>query len=128
MMGLSWGVLAGCFIGPFVLGVVWKKVSRPAVWTSIIGCLVLTAALIVVFGFDKNNWVCDFATALKDGFGCSPLIGVICMAFSMLSTFVVSLFTKAPDAALIEKAFTKKENQEPAVEKTAEEKEVGETA
>jgi len=138
MMGLSWGVLAGCFIGPFVLGLLWKKVSRPAVWTSVIGCLVLTATLIVVFGYDKNNWACDFGRALQDGFGCSPLIGVICMAFSMLSTFVVSLFTKAPNAALVETAFakakeaeaaerTKETAQETAQEKT-QEKEVGETA
>ncbi len=94
LMGLSWGVLAGCFIGPYVLGLLWKKVSRPAVWSSVIGTLVLTVLLIFVFGYDKNGWDCTFAFALKTGIGCSPMIGVICMAYSMAVTAIVSLFTK----------------------------------
>ncbi|MBR1974895.1 MAG: sodium:solute symporter family protein [Clostridia bacterium] len=111
LMGLSWGVLAGCFIGPYVLGLLWKKVTVPAVWSSIIGTLVLTVALIFVFGYDKNGWDCTFGKALQDGIGCSPMIGVICMAYSMLVTFVVSLFTKAPDKKTIEAAFAPKEEK-----------------
>ena len=109
LMGLSWGVLAGCFIGPYVLGLLWKKVTVPAVWASIIGTLVLTVALVFLFGYDKNAWDCSFGKALQDGIGCSPMIGVICMAYSMLVTLVVSLFTKAPDKETIDKAFTPKE-------------------
>jgi Na+/proline symporter len=108
MMGLSWGVLAGCFIGPFVLGLLWKKVSRPAVWSSIISCLVLTVALIFIFGYDKNGWNCSFGTALQTGINCSPMIGVICMAVSMLVTFVVSLFTNAPEERVVDNAFEEK--------------------
>ena len=108
LMGLSWGVLAGCFIGPYVLGLLWKKVTRPAVWTSIIGTLVLTVVLVFVFGYDKNGWDCTFGVALQTGIGCSPMIGVICMIYSMISTAVVSLFTKVPDAATIDNAFTDK--------------------
>lgn len=107
MMGLSWGTLAGCFMGPFVLGVVWKKVTRPAVWSSVISSLVLTVALIVIFGYDKNGWDCAFATALQSGVSTSPLIGVICMIFSLIITTVVSLLTKAPEKALLEEAFDK---------------------
>lgn len=121
LMGLSWGVLAGCFIGPFVLGLYWKKVTRPAVWTSIIGALVLTATLIFVFGYDKNGWSCSFGTALKDGVSCSPLIGVICMIYSLISTTIVSLCTKAPDAQTITAAFEDKTTQENTEEKETEE-------
>ena len=105
LMGLSWGVLAGCFMGPYVLGLLWKKVSRPAVWCSIIGTLVLTVVLIFVFGYDINGWDCSFSTALKSGIGCSPMIGVICMAYSVLITVAVSLFTKAPSQETIDGAF-----------------------
>ena len=105
LMGLSWGVLAGCFIGPFVLGLLWKKVTKPAVWSSIIGSLVLTALLIVVFGYDSNGWSCGFSKALQSGIGCSPMIGVICMAYSLIVTAVVSLFTKAPEKEIIDGAF-----------------------
>ncbi len=107
MMGLSWGTLAGCFIGPYVLGVIWKRVSKSAVWTSIISSLVLTATLIVVFGYDKNGWECSFTKALQDGVGTSPLIGIICMIFSLLITVVVSLLTKKPDSDIIFEAFEK---------------------
>lgn len=114
LMGLSWGVLAGCFMGPYVLGLLWKKVSRPAVWSSVIGSLVLTVALIFVFGYDKNGWDCTFGKALQDGINCSPMIGVICMAFSLIVTTVVSLFTKAPEAET-EAAFEDKEKTEEKV-------------
>jgi Na+/proline symporter len=107
MMGISWGTLAGCFMGPFVLGVTWKKVTKPAVWASIIGSLVLTVGLILAFGYDKNGWDCTFGAALKSGVGTSPLIGVICMIFSLIITFVVSLLTKKPDNDVIYNAFEK---------------------
>ncbi len=107
MMGISWGTLAGCFMGPYVLGVIWKKVTRPAVWSSIVSSILLTAVLIVVFGYDKNGWSCSFATALKDGVATSPLIGVLCMVFSLIITVVVSLVTKKPDDAIISEAFDK---------------------
>ena len=105
LMGLSWGVLAGCFMGPYVLGLLWKKVSRPAVWSSIIGTLVLTVVLIFVFGYDQNGWDCSFGVALKAGIGCSPMIGVICMAYSMAVTAIVSLFTKTPEKEVLARAF-----------------------
>ena len=109
MMGLSWGTLAGCFIGPYVLGVLWKKTTRAAAWTSIIGSLVLTFVLIFVIGYDKANIAGNvtFGNILKEGVGASPMIGVICMAFSMLSTFVVSLFTKQLPEEKIKEAFEK---------------------
>ena len=116
LMGLSWGVLAGCFMGPFVLGLLWKRVTKPAVWSSIISALVLTVALIFVFGYDQNGWACSFGIALKAGIGCSPMIGVICMVCSMLVTTVVSLCTKAPDAECIAAAFEGKEEKESIAE------------
>ncbi len=107
MMGLSWGTLAGCFMGPYVLGVVWKRVTKPAVWSSIASSLILTVALIFVFGYDKNGWSCSFGTALKSGIASSPLIGVICMVFSIIITVAVSLLTKRPDDSIIYEAFDK---------------------
>ena len=107
MMGISWGTLAGCFIGPYVLGVVWKRVTKPAVWCSVIGSLVLTVGLIFVFGYDKNGWDCTVGVALKDGVGTSPLIGVLCMLFSLIITVVVSLLTKKPGDAILNEAFDK---------------------
>lgn len=107
MMGISWGTLAGCFLGPFVLGLISKKITKHAAWTSVVGSLVLTVLLIVLLGYDKNGFICSFGVAIKTGVGCSPLIGSICMIFSVVSTIVVSLFTKKPDESIIYEAFDK---------------------
>jgi len=80
MMSFSWGTIAGCFLGPFALGILWKKTNKYGAWTSIIGTLVITLGAIIVFGLQ---------TAISQ----SALIGVICMAYSVVSTFVVSLIT-----------------------------------
>lgn len=107
MMGLSWGTLAGCFIGPYVLGLLWKRVTKSAVWASILSSLLLTATLIVVFGYDKNGWSISLAGAIKDGVASSPLIGVICMTASVIITVIVSLFTKKPNDTILSEAFDK---------------------
>ena len=109
LMGLSWGVLAGCFLGPYVLGLVWKKTTRTAVWVSIITSLVMTMVLIIVLGYAKLDFNCTFDLAIKNGINCSPLIGSICMCLSVILTFIVSLFTKTPSNETIQKAFEVKE-------------------
>ena len=107
MMGISWGTLAGCFIGPYVIGVISKKVTKTATWTSIISSLVLTVILIFFFGYHKNGFDCSLGVALKTGVGCSPMIGVICMVFSIIITLVVSAFTKKPSDEILYDAFDK---------------------
>ena len=105
MMGISWGTLAGCFMGPYVLGLLWRRVTVPAVWASCISSLLLTVGLILVFGFDKNGWSCDLGTAIKSGVATSPMIGVICMVFSLIITAAVSLMTKKPNDEILCAAF-----------------------
>ncbi len=107
MMGISWGTLSGCFIGPFVIGLYWKRVTRSAVWSSIVSSLVLTVSLIIFFGYHQNGFACSFGAALKAGVGCSPMIGVICMMFSVIITVAVSLLTKKPSDDIISEAFDK---------------------
>jgi Na+/proline symporter len=74
MMGLSWGTLAGCFMGPYVLGVLWRGVTRAAAWASIISSLTLTAVLTVVLGYAKCVWSATVGQALAAGVSCSPMI------------------------------------------------------
>ena len=107
MMGISWGTLAGCFMGPFVLGLLWKRVTAPAVWASIVSSLTLTVSLVIFFGYHKNGFACGFGKAIADGVGVSPMIGVICMAFSLIVTVIVSLLTKKPDDKILYEAFDK---------------------
>lgn len=118
MMGISWGTLAGCFIGPYVLGVLSKKVTKTAAWVSIISSLILTVVLIFFFGYHKNNFDCSFGIALQTGIGCSPLIGSICMIFSVIVTIVVSIFTKKPAQEIIYNAFDKPLTVEKTIQET----------
>ena len=107
LMGLSWGTLSGCFFGPFVLGLYNKKLTKAAAISSVVGGLVLTATLVVVFGGLQAGFDANLGEILKAGVSQSPLIGVICMGFSVVITLVVSLFTNKPDEKIIENAFTR---------------------
>ena len=83
LMGISWGALAGAFLGPFLWGLYSGRVSRAAVWAS----------FIVGVGLTTGNMVMGF-------FG-TPLIaspincGALAMVISLVIVPVVSLFTKA---------------------------------
>ncbi len=108
LMSLSWGTLSGCFIGPFVLGLKSKKITKKACFASIIGTLVITVTLIFVFGtmyINQNELTMSFGNILQKGCSQSALIGVICMAYSFLSTWIVSMFTKKPSQETINLAF-----------------------
>ncbi len=107
LMSLSWGTLSGCFFGPFVLGLYNKKLTKAGAISSVIGGLLLTAVLTVVFGVIKAGSGASLGMILKLGVASSPLTGVICMAFSVVITIVVSVFTKKPSDETIEQAFNK---------------------
>ncbi len=82
LMGISWGALAGAFLGPFLWGLYWGRVSRPAVWAS----------FIVGVGLTTGNMIAGFVG--------TPLIaspincGALAMVLSLVIVPVVSLFTK----------------------------------
>ncbi len=107
LMSLSWGMLAGCFFGPFVLGLYNKKLTKAGATASIFGGLILTIVLTVVFGVIKAGAGASFGVILQQGVASSPLTGVICMAFSIVITLLVSLFTKKPSDEAIYNAFDK---------------------
>lgn len=94
MMSLSWGAIAGCFMGPYVYGLYSKKANKAGAYASIIFSLLLTFALIVGLGyFSLRSDGLDpaFGEAFKAGIGQSPFIGVVTMAASVIVTPVASL-------------------------------------
>lgn len=109
-MSLSWGTLAGCFLGPYLLGLYSKKINKYGAWTSLILGLVTTFVLVFAFGaISPNPQYSGFAAILKGGIARSPLIGVICMAQSVLVTYIVSICTKKIDKRTVENAFCDKD-------------------
>jgi len=93
MMSLSWGAIAGCFIGPYVLGLYSKKINKAGAYASIVFSILLTFSLIIGLGYYLNPDA-SFGAAIKLGIGRSPFIGVLSMAGSMIVTPIFSLIFK----------------------------------
>ena len=93
LMGISWGALAGAFLAPFIYGLYWKRTTKPAVWASFI----FGAGIMVL------NMLCRpaFPVALQSPINC----GAFAMLAGLIIVPVVSLFTKAPDRALVDDMF-----------------------
>ena len=88
LMSFSWGVVSGCFIGPYVWGLFSERITKIGAFAGVIAGLVTVggAALVIT---------------LCEGFGAaasrSPEMGVAAMAISFITVPVVSLFTKNKD-------------------------------
>lgn len=93
MMSLSWGLLAGCFIGPYVLGLYSKKINKYGAYASIISTFVITISMIIGLGIWQTGGG-SFGAVLKAGIGRSPLIGVVSMIMSLIVTPIFSLIFK----------------------------------
>jgi SSS family solute:Na+ symporter len=94
LMGVSWGALAGAFLAPFLYGLYWKKTTKIACWVSFIFSTVVMLANIFIRS--------SFPALLQ-----SPInAGAFCMIAGLIIVPVVSIFTKSPDKALVEDAFS----------------------
>ena len=94
MMSLSWGAIAGCFIGPYIYGLYSKKANKAGAYASIAFSLALTFSLIIGLGYFKLRAAGldpGFSEAFKTGIGQSPFIGVVTMAASMIVTPLANL-------------------------------------
>ena len=101
-MSLSWGVLAGSFLGPYIYGIYDKKATKPAAYASMIGTLIITAVLYII-----SKTVPTAAPYLF-----SPAIGVITMVYSMIVMPIVSRLTKTPSPEMVEAAFNAAKKRE----------------
>ena len=85
LMSFSWGIVSGCFIGPYIWGLFSKRITRiGAIFGIISGLLTVGGATLVI--------------TLRSGFAAaaakSPEMGVIAMAVSLAVVPLVSLLTK----------------------------------
>ncbi|NLT12805.1 MAG: sodium:solute symporter [Clostridiales bacterium] len=89
LMGISWGALAGSFLGPFLFGLYWKRTTKAAVWVSFITGVGITVSNMLI------------------GYISSPInAGVLAMLVSIVIVPLVSLLTKRPDPEENEKIFS----------------------
>lgn len=88
LMSLSWGTLAGSFLGPFLYGLFMKRTTKAAVWVSIIFAVSFNTLNLF------NLW---FAP---------PVAGAIAMIASLIIVPLVSFVTPKVDAATVDYAFS----------------------
>ena len=88
LMSLSWGALAGSFLGPFLYGLFWKRTTRAAVWAS----------FITGIGINVVNLLFPFAAPTA--------AGAISIVASLIVVPVVSLVTPKLPAQQVEDAFS----------------------
>ncbi len=88
MMGVSWGALAGAFLAPFLYGLYWKKITRPAVWTSFafgVGIMLVQLAISMkwitisggFFGFVFTNSLYSGVFAMVGGLIIVPIVSLL---------------------------------------------------
>lgn len=98
LMSFSWGVVSGCFIGPYIWGLFSKKITKIGAYAGMIaGLLTVGGATLVISLISEAGFS---AAAAK-----SPEMGVIAMAVSMVVVPVVSLFTKNKDTQRVDAIF-----------------------
>jgi len=94
LMGVSWGALAGSFLGPFLFGLYWKRTSKISVWC----CFVFSVGLMVSNILFRNS----FPEFLR-----SPInSGALAIVSGFVIVPVVSWLTKAPAKEHIEKCYS----------------------
>jgi len=94
LMGVSWGALAGSFLAPFLYGLYWKRVTKPAVWCNFI----FSTFLMILNIFFRPKFPSLLQSPINAG------------AFTMLAGFIIvpliSVITGKPDKASVDKCFS----------------------
>lgn len=98
LMGISWGTMSGAFLGPFMLGLYWKRATAPAVWSSFIFSVLFNGSFMV---FKLSGSIALLPKALQS----SSNVGVIAMFMGILLVIIVSLITEKPDSNAVEEKF-----------------------
>ncbi len=96
LMSFSWGVVSGCFIGPYIWGLFSKKITKIGAYAGILSGLLTVGISTLVITLNSG-----FSAAAAK----SPEMGVAAMAISFVIVPIVSAFTKNRDTERIEEIF-----------------------
>lgn len=110
LMSLSWGMLSGCFLAPYIYGLYSKKATKAGAYSSLITAAVTTLVLYIVYSV--------LSGPIK-GYFAPPTIGVSAMILGLIVMPIVSHFSKKtmPSNKLVEPLFAiYSKKQEPTKE------------
>ena len=89
LMSFSWGTVAGCILGPYVMGVLWKGTNRAGAIAGFVAGLVVSLALPFLLATPEAPFTAHTSFA-----------GVMAMVASAVVTPVVSLLTRPQSVKL----------------------------
>ena len=96
LMSFSWGVVSGCFIGPYIWGLFSKRITKTGAFAGMIAGLLTVGIPTLIISITS-----DFASAAAK----SPEMGVAAMAVSAIVVPVVSAFTKNKNKERVDEIF-----------------------
>lgn len=99
LMSISWGAMSGAFLGPFMLGLYWKRATKPAVWASFIFSVFVNITFFVL-------QLTDNLSVLPKVLQASSNVGVMAMVAGIVLVIVISLLTKKPDEEKVNAMFS----------------------
>ena len=85
LMSFSWGVVSGCFIGPYIWGLFSKRITKAGALAGVISGLVTVGGATLAISLSSG-----FSVAAAK----SPEMGVAAMAVSAVIVPIVSLITR----------------------------------
>jgi Na+/pantothenate symporter len=85
LMSFSWGIVSGCFIGPYVWGLFSKKITKIGAFAGVIAGFATVSISTLVISLSSS-----FSNAVSK----SPEMGVCAMAVSIVVVPLVSMITK----------------------------------
>ncbi|MBE6696274.1 MAG: sodium:solute symporter [Ruminococcaceae bacterium] len=97
LMSFSWGIVSGCFIGPYIWGIFSKKITKAGAYAGILSGLLVVGISTLVIALNSS-----FSVAASK----SPEMGVAAMTVSMAIVPVVSAITRNKDQDRVEEIFT----------------------
>lgn len=85
LMSFSWGIVSGCFIGPYIWGLFSKKITKIGAYAGVLSGLITVGGATLIISLQSG-----FAAAAAK----SPEMGVTAMAVSFVIVPLVSALTK----------------------------------
>lgn len=92
LAALSWGVVSGCLLAPYLLGLYWEKVTKTGVWAGIITAIVLVVGGALITNMDPSL---------------TPLLSCLGIIVPLVIVPVVSLVTKKYEESHLNLIFNK---------------------
>ncbi len=108
LMSYSWGALSGAFLGPFVFGLFSKKTSKAACLASFVTGVGISMVHMALFSLGLFPQLVEAVKSLNCPLNLlSPInAGAITMIISLIEVPLISLFTKSPEKADVDNAFS----------------------